>query len=231
MGEPLQSIKFKTDTFQVAKADATFVSNPFRQIAGMEKFFEGNEKIKIEREFAKMQAEKADKAYQQKKETVEYIIENDPAAPKKLNKEQMAEYIMHASEEFGVDAVVVASIAQQETHFNQDVPSKNGSGVMQLTSISIKDMFQRPKLYGEAMKPILAKYKTPANLIKAMRKDPELNIRLGTALYKAKLKEARGNEKEALKRYNGSSIKVKYSNDVYAKIIKARQNTSYECEA
>ena len=174
--------------------------------------------------------EKAEKLYEtekRKEEAIKNIIAKDEAAPDNIDAGEIASYIVEAGETFSVDPVVIASIAQQETHFTQDVPVKNGSGIMQLTTISIKDMYLRRNVYDKALEPILDKYKTPENLMKALRKDPKVNIMLGTALYKLKLKNAKGNIHLALENYNGSPIKKRYAKEVMDKITSNRQ-TSFD---
>lgn len=225
MGGGYSSIDLK-NFFYTAKADATYVSTPFR-IKAVDDFI-----AKQDAEMAKKAIENHLKSKESPKEkVVADMIAGDPAAPKNLDTERMTQMIMKASQETGVDSLVIASIAQRETHFNQNLPVRNGSGVMQLTSISIKDMFLRPKIYDDSLKPILAKYGCPENLIKAMRKDPELNIKLGAILYKAKLKQAKGDEKKALELYNGSPIKKTYAQAVMANINNVRQSSGFSTSA
>lgn len=230
MSNFLSLFKINTDTYYTAKNDAIF-SNKFRPADGVQKIIDANNKIRTERALVKMQedAEKANLLRQ--KSRIENIIKNDKAAPADLNTEQMAQWIMNASKEFNVDPLVISCIAQQETHFTQNVPTKNGSGIMQLTSIVMEDMYQRPQVYDKALLPYLEKYKSPAQLKAAMRKDPELNIKLGAAVYKHKLQLSKGNEIKAFENYNASPIKVKYSKEVYARVLKARQQSGFVSEA
>lgn len=227
MGGGYSSINLK-NFFYTAQNDATYVSTPFK-IKAVEDFI-----AKQNTELSQKALEnyiKSRQANDPKEKAVSDLIANDPAAPKNLDTERMTQMIMKASQETGVDSLVIASIAQRETHFNQNVPVRCGSGVMQLTSISIKDMFLRPKVYDESLRPILAKYGCPENLIKAMRKDPELNIKLGAILYKAKLKQAKGDEKKALELYNGSSVKKSYAQAVMANIVNVRQASGFATSA
>ena len=71
--------------------------------------------------------------------------------------------------------------------------------------------------YGK-LEEIKKRYPTPELLYEAIKKDPELNIRIGVILFKAKYNAADGNLALALKNYNGSSIKEKYSKDVMGMI-------------
>lgn len=190
--------------------------------------------------------------YDKKKQVVMNIINNDAAAPKDLDKEKMSDMILSAASETGIDPIVLSCIAKQESHFNQNVGISNGSGIMQLTTIVAQDMFLRPQVYDKNLKPlmrkygsiekileakkkdpsidlgsfgkILEKYKNPKGLMSAIRKDSALNIKLGAYLFKAKLAQARGDEKKALVLYNGSKIKDKYANEVIASITDVRLN-------
>lgn len=206
---------FNKQTY-VSKTDATSVHNPIKihePIFNEEKALDDLKKVgeRIE-----------ENAYKNNIAKVQRIIENDTSTPSSVDKEQMAKYIVEAANEFSVDPCVIASIAQQESHFNQNVPKSKGSGVMQLTTITIKDLYQRSGYYDPAILSILKEYKTPNDLIKAIRKDAQLNIRVGTAVYKAKLRDANGSEKEALRRYNASSRAESYSKEVMNRISQAR---------
>ncbi len=194
--------------------------------------------------------------YEKKKQYVINIINNDKHALKILNKEKMTDMILSAASETGIDPIIIACIAKQESHFNQNVGIANGSGIMQLTTISIEDMYLRPQVYDKNLKPlmrkygslekileakkkdpsidlgafgkILEKYKNPKALMKALRKDSALNIKMGAYLFKAKLAQAHGNEKKALVLYNGSKIKEKYAKEVIASIIDVRTKNKYD---
>ncbi len=200
----------------VAKSDAVAVHNSYKT---REPMFD--EKKALE-ELQNIGERIEERAYKNNLAKVENIIENDEAVPSSVDKKKMAKYIVDAAKEFSVDPCVVASIAQQETHFNQNVPTGNGSGVMQLTTITIKDLYQRPNYYDPAIASILKEYKTPNDLIKAIRKDAQLNIRVGAAVYKSKLKAAKGCEQSALRKYNASSMAERYSREVMSKIAQAR---------
>lgn len=227
MSTGFSNLEFK-NFFYEAKNDATYVSSPFKS-------------NKLDEILTKQNTEHAKNTFEihirnintnsQKEKVIQDMITNDSDAPKNLDIEKMTRMIMKVSQETGTDPIVIASIAKKETHFNQNVPRKNGSGIMQLTSISIKDMFLRPSIYDESLKPILKKYRTPENLIRAMRKDPELNIKLGAILYKAKLKQAKGNEQKALELYNGSSGKKLYAQSVMHNINGIRQASSFDTAA
>lgn len=206
---------FNKQTY-VTKTDATSVHNPSKI---HEPIF--NEQNALE-DLKKVGERIEENAYKNNIAKVQSIIENDKAVPSSVDKEQIATYIVDAAKEFSIDPCVIASIAQQETHFNQNVPTGNGSGVMQLTTITIKDLYQRPNYYDPAVLSILKEYKTPNDLIKAIRKDAQLNIRVGAAVYKSKLKAAKGCEQSALRKYNASSRAELYSKEVMSRIAQAR---------
>ena len=145
------------------------------------------------------------------------VINEDKHCAKNVDKIKMAQMILKVAKEFCIDPVVLACIIRQETHFTPQY-GKNGQGYMQLVKISIEDMFQRPKIYDKKLEEIKKRYPTPELLYEAIKKDPELNIRIGVILFKAKYNAADGNLALALKNYNGSSIKEKYSKDVMGMI-------------
>lgn len=237
------------DFSYVAPADATYVKK-FPVILDDEQTF----KTTMKKHFKEVSA--AESEFEQKYEAIKNIIANDPAAPKNLNKDKMADMIMKASAETGVDPVIIASIAKKETHFNQNVPTGNGSGIMQITSISLKDMYQRPQIYDKDMKQLIKKYgswekvvqakkKDPSmplgnfgellykygnadKLRDAARKDPQINIKLGAYLFKAKLDQAGGNVQKALQNYNGSSSKLAYAKTVMQYIDAAKTTSKFD---
>lgn len=241
------------------KCDATFVSTPFKLPAIADAILNTKD-VKWSKALEKHLENLQNDAYMQKRGVITNLIKADNAAPKNIDPDNMADMILSAAQETGVDPIVIASIAKRETHFNQNVPTKCGSGIMQLTSISVKDMFQRPQIYDPALKPLMKKYgtlekllkakeKDPsidlgkfgdmlaeygncANLLKAIRKDPALNIKAGAYLYKSKLAQAKGNEQRALELYNGSPAKESYAKDVIANITRLRQeNVSFDSMA
>lgn len=228
MGEPFENVKFQFRF--TAQPDATYVSNPVKSKA-IESFIFNQKEQLSKAVIENILNGKEQDDYTTKKKAVLDIITNDPAAPKNLDKEKMTAMIMQTAQETGVDPVVLASIAKQESHFKQDVPTSCGSGIMQLTTISIKDMYQRPKIYDKSIRPILLKYGSPEMLVKAMRKDPELNLKLGAVLYKAKLAQAKGDEKKALELYNGSPIKKKYAQAVMNNINVVRETANFNTSA
>ncbi len=142
------------------------------------------------------------------------IKEDEDRGNSKYTPEQISSLIVKTSKKYDVDPLIVAAIAKQETHFTQELSGKNGKGMMQLTSISLKDMYQRSKIYGKELKPLLDKYGSFDKLLIAVKSNLAVNIEVGTALFKNKLKNAKGNLTKALQNYNGSSLKVSYAKSV-----------------
>lgn len=160
--------------------------------------------------------EKRKEADKVAKQTVAKIIINDEKRDKNsaYSPIELSEMIVDVSKKYDMDYKLVASVIKQETHFKQESSGKNGKGLMQLTSITLKDMFQRPNVYDEKAGALLQKYKTPQALMKAVKEDPKVNIEVGVICLKHKLKGAKGNYKRALVNYNGSPHKESYSKSV-----------------
>lgn len=90
-----------------------------------------------------------------KKNHIIEIISKDSAAPKSVNKEKIAQYLVDAWEETNVDFHALIAVAKQETHFNENVGIANGSGLMQITSLVVKDFYQRPGIYDKEFADLL----------------------------------------------------------------------------
>lgn len=148
------------------------------------------------------------------------IMKEDPNCNAGANSSKIAENIVKIAEEYGADPIHIACIAKTETHFTENITSKNGQGMMQITKTCLKDMYLRPNFYHSKLKNITSKYKNPDELYQAVKNKPILNLRIGTMLYLALLKQAKGNIKQALIYYNGSQNKYVYANKVYSDIIK-----------
>ena len=149
-----------------------------------------------------------------KSQIAEVIKEDEDRGDSKYTPEQISKIIVETSQKYDVDPLLVASIAKQETHFTQELSGKNGKGMMQLTTISLKDMYLRSDIYGKEIKPLLDKYGSPEKLLKAVKNNISVNVEVGTALFKRKLKDAKGNLTRALQNYNGSSLKVSYAKSI-----------------
>lgn len=141
------------------------------------------------------------------------IINEDKNCAKGVDKFKMVQLIIKTATEFDIDPVVLTCIIRTESHFNSTI-GKNGQGLMQLTKISIVDMFQRPKIYDKKLEQIKQKYKTPEALYEAIKQNPELNMQVGVILFKAKYNAAKGNLAKALENYNGSPSKRSYARNI-----------------
>lgn len=167
---------------------------------------------------AKQEAEAKEKAANEVKAKIANVISSDEAQGKtKYSDDEISKMIYDAAEKYGIDPKLVASVCKQETHFTQERSGSSGKGMMQLTTISLKDMYAREKIYDKELKPLLDKYGDVNGLKKAIINDASVNVEVSTALLKAKLKGAKGNVRIALQNYNGSGAKVKYAGEVIRK--------------
>lgn len=173
---------------------------------------------KINKKIILKQSEQALAKHQ--RATVARIINEDKGCLYNENKDKLAYDIVKIAKEYDSDPIAIACIIKRETHFALYNNSSTGKGAMQLTKMPIKDMFERSQLYDKRLIPIITAYPTYNNLYEAIQKNPSLNIRVGTILFKHYLTAAKGNMKTALKNYNGSSIKEKYASEVYKDIQK-----------
>ena len=170
------------------------------------------------KEKAKQEAEAKEKAANEVKAKIANVISSDEAQGKtKYSDEEISKMIYDAAEKYGIDPKLVASVCKHETHFTQERSGSSGKGMMQLTTISLKDMYAREKIYDKELKPLLDKYGDVNGLKKAIINDASVNVEVSTALLKAKLKGAKGNVRIALQNYNGSGAKVKYAGEVIRK--------------
>lgn len=149
-----------------------------------------------------------------KSHIADVIKDDEDRGESRYTPEQVSDLIVETSKKYDVDPLLVASIAKQETHFTQELSGRNGKGMMQLTSISLKDMYLRSDIYGKEIKPLLDKYGSYDKLLKAVKNNLAVNIEVGTALFRAKLNDAKGNLTKALQNYNGSPLKVSYAKSV-----------------
>ena len=88
------------------------------------------------------------------KKIVFSIIEEDKNCPKDIDKEKLAEKILSIALDYGVDPIDIACIVKRESHFHTNAVGGNARGLMQITPIVVKDMFQpgRSELYHEKLK-------------------------------------------------------------------------------
>ncbi len=174
---------------------------------------------------------------QQGKELVSIIIQNDKNAHK-IDVDRMASRITDVAFLVGIKPDSLAAIVQNESHFSEQmIMSSNGKGPAGITSIIPRDMYERPGLYDSKLAllikqhgslakvfaakkanptlklgdfgEMLYKYKTPDNLNAALKKDFDLNLKIGAYVYKYKLKQANGDENIAFQNYNTVNRPVK----------------------
>lgn len=151
------------------------------------------------------------------------IMKEDKNCFAALDKEKMAQRIVKIAKEYDADPVEIASIVKKETHFTPGLNDGNAKGLMQLTEVSIKDMYQRPELYNKKLGYIIKRYPSHKHLFNAIQQNQELNLRVGTIAFQYHKTKARGNVKYALQGYNGSPQKVSYSDTVLKDIKKYKK--------
>lgn len=219
MGDWLRGFKSKQQNY-VARRDNTFVTRPVvisdseakNKASAFNNYINSLKNKELEKDLT----------------VVKGILDEEKDAPKNLDKNKMAEMIVKAAYEAGVDPIIIAHIARRESDLNQYADNGTGKGLMQLTPISIEDMYQRPNIYEPELQPILKKYKTPAKLFEALKKDPELNLKLGAFLFKAKLNKANGNIQKALEYYNSSDSKYRYAKAVIKNINETKKSIGFQ---
>ena len=224
MESELKAQKEKQDAqvSEFQKQDSTLNADKTSKIAEGKALTAEEESLKAKIEAEKAEAEAKAKQEAEAKEKaaneVKAKISSDEAQGKtKYSDEEISKMIYDAAEKYGIDPKLVASVCKHETHFTQERSGSSGKGMMQLTTISLKDMYAREKIYDKELKPLLDKYGDVNGLKKAIINDASVNVEVSTALLKAKLKGAKGNVRIALKNYNGSGAKVKYAGEVIRK--------------
>ncbi len=158
--------------------------------------------------------------FKSQKSVVMKIMNEDENIAATADTTKLAEKIVTIAKKLDANPVHIACIAKEETHFTEHVSRGSGHGIMQITPIVAKDMFLRPSYYHEELEKITAKYKNHREFFKAIQKKTTLNIEVGTLLFQARLEETKGNVKNALMLYNGSSIKHSYASKIMADIKK-----------
>ena len=117
------------------------------------------------------------------KEAIIYIMDNDKDC-RKINKSVQAEKIARIALDVGAKPEVIGAIIAQETNFGttaDDLNKGNGIGPMQVTRITIQDMFERPEAFDPDISKIVGnakgcKYKTFAEALKAKFKNNKVNL-------------------------------------------------------
>lgn len=156
---------------------------------------------------------------QAQKATLVRIMEEDKNCLLSGNKNKLADEIVKIAAEYNADPIAIACIMKHETHF-RNINGTTGKGMMQLTRLPLKDMYERPALYDKKLNSIIKRYPSYTNLFNAVQSQPALNIRVGTILYQHYLEASKGNVKKALRNYNGSYRKDVYASQVYSDIQK-----------
>ena len=157
-----------------------------------------------------------------KKQIILKIMNDDKSLPQNLNKNKMAETILNVSNELGVDPIILSCIIKKETHFKSGLDGKGAKGLMQITGITIKDMYQkgRARLYHDALNDLKKDHPTHKSLFSELQNHDSINIKVGAMAYLMRLQQSGGNVKQALKNYNGSSLKERYARAVFGDIQK-----------
>ena len=148
------------------------------------------------------------------------VIREDKNCCSSTDKKKLAEEIVRLSNEYGANPVHIACIAKKESHFTENVNKGPAKGLMQITKIAVKDMYQRPHLYHTALADIKKEYPTYEALFSAIQLNSELNLRVGIIAFLQRLEKANGNVEIALQNYNGSSRKIAYAHSIMKDIKK-----------
>lgn len=150
------------------------------------------------------------------------IIEEDKNIPTNLNTDKMASTILNIANELGADPITVACIIKRESNFQTGLDGNGAKGLMQITKITVKDMYQkgRDRLYHAALNDLKKDHPSFIYLFNELQNKDSINIKVGTISYLMRLQEAGGNVKNALRNYNGSNDKDNYARDVLNNIQK-----------
>lgn len=153
------------------------------------------------------------------------IMNDDKNCPPYLDKEKLSAKILLVAKEYGINPIDIACIIKKESHFTENASYAGAKGMMQVTKIPVKDMYQtgRDVLYHEKLRLLKEKYKTDAALYNALQQKDIVNLRVGAMIYLMQLKQTKGNVYNALRRYNGSSKKDSYAASVLKDIKKYKK--------
>lgn len=226
MGDWLKNVLPQQKDY-VARQDNIYISKP-KMVP--DNFKKGNGLLKLKEHFAEIKS----MIFQKDINAVKDIMIKDKDAVKNLenvDKDKLAEMIVEAAYDAKVDPVIIAHIASKESHFDQSADKKSGKGLMQITPISVEDMYQHPDKYEPELLPILKKYKTHEKLFEAAKKDPELNLKLGAHIFKFKLNKAHGNVRRALELYKGCGGKYAYAESLMQKINETKRHIGLDYAA
>ena len=113
--------------------------------------------------------------------SIKYIMDLDKNC-RDINKTVQARKIATIALDVGVPPEVIGAIIKQETHFSTDSADMNkgqGVGPMQLTSITLQDMFIRPEVYDSSIKNFVGpkkKYKSFAEALRAKADNEDIDL-------------------------------------------------------
>lgn len=178
-----------------------------------------------------MIVKKAQQALFQKQKTIVLKIMNDDKnCAAGIDKDKIATQIVLFAKEYKVNPITIACIAKQETHFTENLNGTSGKGIMQVTSVAVKDLFQRSSDYNEKLVHITNKHQGHKELFQAIQNKSSLNMRVGIILFQRHLDKNEGNLYKALRDYNSGAQKDQYartiSNDIQKYMHKYMGNPS-----
>lgn len=156
------------------------------------------------------------------KRIITKMMEDEKDFSKNIDKDKLASTIINVASELGADPITVACIIKRESKFKTNLEHAGARGLMQITEITVKDMYQkgRDKLYHEILNTLKADHPTYSSLYADLRTQDSINIKTGTISYLMRLNESKGNVRKALENYNGSKHKKAYAEDVLKNIKK-----------
>ena len=171
-------------------------------------------------ELKNTQVSASDIVYQ--KRIITKIMEDEKNFPKNIDKDKLASTIINVSNELGADPITIACIIKRESKFKTGLENAGARGLMQITKITVKDMYQkgRDKLYHEILNTLKADHPTYSSLYADLKNQDSINIKTGTISYLMRLNQSKGNVRKALENYNSSKHKKAYAEDVLKNIKK-----------
>lgn len=156
------------------------------------------------------------------KRIITKMMDDEKNLAKNIDKDKLASTIINVSNELGADPITIACIIKRESRFKTGLENAGARGLMQITKITVKDMYQkgRDKLYHEILNTLKADHPTYSSLYADLKTQDSINIKTGTISYLMRLNESKGNVRKALENYNGSKHKKAYAEDVLKNIKK-----------
>ena len=121
----------------------------------------------------------AEKLYQEV--SVAYIIESDNHKPADTDVSRVAAKIISAANYASVSADSLACIVKKESHSRQNT----SKGPVEISSIVIKNLYEKPQAYDSRLKELISKYRTLSKVFEAKKQNSFLNLgKLGDLLYR-----------------------------------------------